>query len=268
MKGVRYILVLAMLFWGLPGWSEPTLNQWLCTSGASSEIKEQAYQQVEALITSIKIDPANDHKTLQRVFHKVQATFLKRYQPYADFQSLFTDGTYDCLTATTLFTHVLTEFNFEFDIIETNYHIFILVQTSRGEVMLETTDRLGGFVTDRRQIENRTGDYQKNKLLVETGDRVAYQYTCNLYQKVSPEKLSGLLLYNQAVKAFNLGDWLTCARFLEKSHTVYSTPRGAELGDLLIRTVIETNAGSEVRQECMSRLKPMVMAHAIPLTLN
>lgn len=262
MRKLKIIIVAGLLFWGSPGWTQPTLNEWLSISTSSPEEKEKAYQRVQALIVSVKEYPTSDQKTLQRIFHKVHATFLKRYEAYADFHSLFSDGTYDCLSATTLFSHLLTEMGYDFTIVETNYHIFILVETSRGRVMLETTDRLGGFETDEERIASRTGEYRKNMLSATREDRLTYQYTFSLYQEVSPEKLTGLLIYNQAVKAYNRRDWLACALALEKAYAVYATPRCKELGDILVRTVIETDASATIRQECMSRLKPLLMADA------
>jgi len=259
---MRIVLFFALFFLALSGWSQPTLNELLSTSVSTPEEKEKAYRQVGALISSIKRDQGNDQRTLQRLFHKVHSSMLKRYQAYADFRTLFTEGTYDCLTATTLFSHLLTNLKYDFKVIETNYHIFILVETSRGQVMLETTDRLGGFVTDSHVIASRTSDYRKNNLAVEKNDRFSYQYTFSLYQEVSAEKLSGLLLYNQSVKAYNQGDWLSSARTLERAHAIYATPRCEELGDILVRTVMETNTPASIRHECMARLQRVLMARA------
>jgi hypothetical protein len=268
MRGVQIIFLLGLLFWGLPGLTQPPLNEWLSISNASAEEKEKAYQRVQSLVKSIKEYPASEQRTLQRIFHRVHATFLKRYESYTDFHTLFADGTYDCLTATALFSYVLTELKYDFTIIETNYHIFILVETARGRVMLETTDRVGGFETDLERIANRTGEYRKSAPLATQPDQLSYQYTFSLYHAVSPEKLTGLLIYNQAVKAYNGGDWLACARALEKAYAAYATPRCKELSDILVRTVIETNASVPIRQECMSRLKPLLMAGATTVAFN
>ncbi len=268
MRGVKVIIVLGLLFWGSPGWTQPTLNEWLSISTSSAEEKEKAYQRVQSLVTTIKEYPASDQRTLQRIFHKVHATFLKRYEAYTDFHALFADGAYDCLTATALFSYLLTELKYDFTVVETNYHIFILVETARGRVLLETTDRLGGFETDEERIANRTGEYRKNVPSAARPDQLSYQYTFSLYQPVSPEKLTGLLIYNQAVKAYNRGDWLACARALEKAYAAYATPRCRELCDILVRTVIEMNASVPIRQECMSRLKPLLMAGSTTVAFN
>lgn len=268
MRGVKIIIVLGFLFWAFPGWTQPTLNEWLSISTSSAEEKEKAYQRVQTLVAAIKEYPSSDQKTLQRIFHKVHATFLRRYEAYTDFHTLFADGTYDCLTATALFSYLLTELEYDFAVVETNYHIFILVETAQGRVMLETTDRLGGFETDEERIAHRTGEYRNYAPSAIRPDQRSYQYTFSLYQTVSPEKLTGLLIYNQAVKAYNSGDWLACARALEKAYAAYATPRCKELCDILVRTVIETNASVPIRQECISRLKPMLMAGSTTVAFN
>lgn len=268
MRAIKIIVMSGFLLWGLPGWAQPTLNEWLSISTSSAVEKEKAYQRVQSVITAMKEYPANDQRTLHRIFQKVHATFLRRYEAYTDFHTLFADGTYDCLTATALFSYLLTELKYDFTVVETNYHIFILVETGRGRVMLETTDRLGGFETDEERIANRTGEYRKSIPIATRTNQPIYQYTFSLYQSVLPEKLTGLLIYNQAVKAYNRGDWLACARALEKAYTVYETPRCKELCDILVRTVIETNASGLIRQECLARLKPLLLAGATTVAFN
>jgi hypothetical protein len=120
--------------------------------------------------------------------------FYPLSRPIKNFCELHSIG---CIAA--LFSHVLERLNFRYEIIETNYHIFLIVQTSRGEVLLETTDRWGGFVTDKDAIAKRTGDYRSNQLVSNDSDK-KYQYSFKLYQAISPEKLTGLLYFNQLCK--------------------------------------------------------------------
>src|SRR5882672_8837405 len=76
---------------------------------------------------------ASDIGFLKTVFHQTEKTFLKTYVPYSEFSEVFNTGNYDCLTATSLFAHLLDQLNFTYRIVETNYHIFLLVKTSKGE---------------------------------------------------------------------------------------------------------------------------------------
>ncbi len=268
MKGPKTIFLLIILFCTIAAWAQPTLNELLSTANATADQKENAYARVQSFLGSIHADHSANHKTLQRLFRGVHTNFLKKYEAYSNFDELFTEGKFDCLTATALFSHLLTEMNYDFDVIETNYHIFILVKTSQGEVMLETTDRLAGFVTDPEIIANRTEEYSKNVLASRKGEKILYKYSFSLYQKVPTDKLSGLLIYNQAVKEYNREDWLACARSLEDAYAHYPTTRCEELGDILIRTLMEREVAEQVKRECLVHLKPVFMAKTGTLAAN
>jgi hypothetical protein len=245
-------LILLLLIAGCLTAKSQSLDSWLATSGTtkSSAIKDE----VSSFIVSLSGDKRSDIRVLRKTFNRVHTRYLKSYEAYSDFDKIFQSGNYDCLTATALFSHVLNELGYSYEIIETNYHIFLMVHTSAGEVMIETTDRVSGFVTDRKAIAKRTGDYRKNTLTATNPDQLAYQYSFNLYQSLSPEKISGLLYFNQAVKAYNKQEWLACAKQLEKANVLYSSPRCSELGHILIKTVLESEMNEEAKASCLRHL--------------
>jgi hypothetical protein len=251
---VKKILVLFLVAGSLTAKSQGGLDSWLASSAASQAQIAHAKNDLNSFIGSLSKDKRSDASLLRKTFRRVQARYLKSYEAYSDFDQIFQSGKYDCLTATALFSYVLDELDYSYGIIETNYHIFLMVQTSNGEVMIETTDRVGGFVTNRSTIAKRTGDYRKNILSAPNPGRCAYQYSFKLYQSLSPEKVTGLMYFNQAVKAYNRQDWLTCAKQLEKANALYSSPRCAELGHILIKTVLENEMSEETKASCLRHL--------------
>jgi len=193
---------------------------------------------------------------LHKIFWSTQKRFLKTFSPYETFGELFVSGKYDCLTATSLYSLLLTEFNFDFNIIETNYHIFIVVHTSSGEVLFETTDRYNGFVHDKKEIESRIGMYKENFIATTKPNSVYYRYSFDLYKKISPFQLIGLLHFNQAVNAFNKHEWLTCADELALSESKYESPRVKELAAVLVHSVLASDdANEEVKEAVLRRFK-------------
>lgn len=252
--GVKTILFTYLLLLSFASQSQGQLNELLATTRANETSVSDANLKVEAFLKPFLSSNSSDQKLLRAAFHRVHSSFLKKYEKYADFNQVFETGTYDCLTATALFSHLLKRLNFRYEIIETNYHIFLIVQTSRGEVLLETTDRWGGFVTDKDAIAKRTGDYRSNQLVSNDSDK-KYQYSFKLYQAISPEKLTGLLYFNQAVKAYNKHEWISCATLLETSYKLYESPRCVELGSVLIRTVTENSSEEKTKEACLSHLK-------------
>src|SRR6201991_2862999 len=119
---------------------------------------------VNKLVTTVgKRHYRSDTRKLYALFMKTHERFLHTYAQYTGIENL-AKGTYDCLTATSLFADVLNKSGYQYQIIETNYHIFIMVNTKDGEVLLETTDRLGGFINDQKKLNEMVSEYQKNLL--------------------------------------------------------------------------------------------------------
>ncbi len=266
MRSIGALLAFILLA-GIPVRAQ-RLNEYLNTSHAAAQVKEQAHHEVAQLAASFSSDSEPDLPLLRKVFRKVHNTVLKQYEPYADFSSLFTDGKYDCLTATTLFSYLLSDLGFDFKLVETNYHIFILVQSRHGEVLLETTDRIGGIITDPGEIAQRIGKYRLNELRVGVSEN-NYQYQCKLYREVGVDGLTGLLYFNQAVKSYNQGDWLACAKYLEQAHARYATDRSAELGDILVQTLLERKEiATELRNACLVHLKAIILNRSGAVAAN
>lgn len=183
-------------------------------------------------------------------FRETHRKFFHTYQPYTQFAEIFETGKYDCLSATSLMSVVLEQFDFKYEIIETNYHIFLLVETNEGKMLMETTDRANGITTNPQEISKRISHYKTNELYVKaTSNKSYYKYGLNLYQEVKPTQLTGLLYFNQAVSAFNNKDFTTCAARLLTSRKIYDSPRVAELAVVLVKSVAVSDMPDEKKKD-------------------
>jgi hypothetical protein len=213
--------------------AQSTVIEKVWTTSSSSAGLNEFNARINKLATSLQDHHyRNEQHKLYSLFKKTHTTFLRQYSQYANIEEL-SNGKYDCLTATALFADVLSRTNFHFNIIETNYHIFIVVNTHEGDVILETTDRANGFINDKKQIATRLGEYQKN--ILEAATPSHHQYSFNLYHSVNTDQLPGLLYFNQAVKAFNAHEWKECSVKLAAASEITDSPRIAELVQLLER---------------------------------
>jgi hypothetical protein len=228
------------------------LNEFLTASGSANTDVSKFVNHTRVLAEKRS---TNDVAFLQKIFRKTQKTFLKSYSPYISFDQTFKTGKYDCLTATALYSILLQEFHFDFSVVETNYHIFIVVHTNSGDVLLETTDRYQGFVQDKKEIEKRIGAYKQNLITSNNSNAHYYDFSFRLYKKISPAQLTGLLYFNQAVNAFNSKQWKLCSEQLGLSASKYNSPRIKELAALLVQSVMQSNANEEVKQAILQKFK-------------
>lgn len=210
-------------------------------------------QRIDGFVASLhkKRERYSDQNFVRLIFREAHKKFFDTYKPYAQFSEIFESGNYDCLSATTFLTVVLQEFNYDYKIIETNYHIFLSVETDAGPVLLESTDQYNGIVTDPSQIEQRISNYRNNKLFINPSqsDKDHYQYNLNLYQIVNPKQLSGLLIFNQAVIAYNNKDLVKCAAKLDKARKIYESPRTSEFAVILVKSVVASNLNEELKKD-------------------
>ena len=252
---MKKAILLPMLLFILGANAQGDLTTLLETTHTSIDVKIHVADRLDAFVLSVAASHKQETPRLRKIFNGLHKSFLKKYEAYSDFDEIFSKGQYDCLTATALFSNVLDRFHYSYKIIETNYHIFLIVKTSEGEVMIETTDRLGGFITRPAAIRQRIQEYKKNIPVNNHSNGIIYQYAFSLYQEISGENLSGLLYFNQAVKAYNRHDWMSCSILLEKANLLYSSPRCEALGSLLIQTISESSLGQKEKADCLVRLK-------------
>lgn len=246
------------------GQVSPVFQELIATSSTKPTLRES--EKLTHYIQSLQKQKSTlDRKFLKSIFKTTHQRFLKSYSQYADLGEIFKSGRFDCLTATALLCVILDELHFDYTIIETNYHIFILVDTENGQVMLETTDRLFGFVDDPSEIEKRIGSYRQNKIVTSGTDKMYYHYSFDLFNEVRQNQLAGLLYFNQAIKAYNNGDLLACASLLEKSKKIYESPRVEELAIVLVKSVLESNLSADLKNQVIHQYKNIIIGKNSPI---
>jgi hypothetical protein len=200
----------------------------------------------------------SDEEFIHFAFRETHKRFLKTYQAYAQFPELLNNGKYDCLTATSFLSVLLTHFDYQYQIIETNYHIFLIVETSTSRILLESTDKANGFVTGASQINNRIKHYSENSLTAAASDKYYYEYSLDLYRTIQPQQLVGLLYYNQAVIAFNDQRYKECVIALKKSVRIYNSPRINELAELVLKSVANSDLSESDKKSIIKPILPFV----------
>lgn len=234
------------------GWSQPTDRFQTLLHSAPVQQPGLAASKMDRFISQLQEKRGkfrSDENFLRYAFRESHKSFLHHYKAYSQFPEIFDSGNYDCLSATSFFSVVLDTFGFDYKIIETNYHIFLVVEVDHKQILLESTDMINGFVSDPRSVTERVSSYRENKMQAEANqDKYHYQYELDLYQQVMPQQLTGLLYYNQAIVAFNNNDLMDCSLKLKKAIRIYNTPRIAELAVILVARLAESDLAEEEKK--------------------
>lgn len=176
----------------------------------------------------------SDKGLLEQLYYATHRKFLKDYQPYRNFYSLLNEGAYNCLSATALYAYFLEKLGYEYQVYETDYHIFLLVRTADGqEIMFESTDSLYGFVEGETQIAQRLEQIKQDALPQNSGKHRYYNFNLNVVRPVSVSQLAGLQYFNQAAAYYNAQRVKEAEVLLSKGRLLYQAERFELFASLL-----------------------------------
>lgn len=218
-------------------------------------------EKLRSLITKLeekKKSFNHDTQFLQYLFTKTHQRFLQNYTDYVSFRRTLKDGTYNCLTGTALYALLLDYFDFKYNIIETNYHIFLVAYTQSGKVLFEATDPLKGFVVDEAEINTRISTYKQNTLArLNSKNKTYYRFSFDLYNDVSLEQMSGLLHYNLAIVEYNNHRLAASINHLDKAIGLYQSPRTEEFARIVLLSVVESRLDMAVKESYVKQIQSL-----------
>lgn len=208
----------------------------------------------------------DDERFLSYAFYKVNQKFLKRYRAFTSPALLFETGEYDCLSGTTLYALILDRMNIKYDIVETNYHIYLRVQHKNKVFLMESTDPMYGFIADQQEVADRLRGYDNdidNRQGQSIQDKEVYVFETVVKENIDLYDLAGLHYYNAAVHSFNQEDISSSINNLEKAVVFYFSPRISEFGTLMARTLLEVDqVNEEAKRSYLNRINNLLNAQS------
>jgi hypothetical protein len=197
----------------------------------------------------------DDKHFLKYVFEKTHQHYLRQYESYASFNELTDKGVYNCLTGTALYALILDHLGFKYKIIETNYHIFLVVNTADGMILFEATDPIKGFVADADKVERRLRKYKENQMTHVDPQKNYYEYSFRLFDEVNLDQMLGLLYYNEAIEAFNAQQLPSAVNHLDKAIGLYKSPRIEEFTKIILMAVSQSTMEASVKESCVRKIQ-------------
>jgi hypothetical protein len=177
---------------------------------------------------------------LSFVFHKVHNEYLRHYNETNVFGGIFNGGSYNCVSGTALYAHIIKKLGYSPRVFETRYHIFLEVHLfDNSEVMFEATDPLSGFVSGEDTIQKRIQEYLQNeKKALQKNQSLSAPFNEDyILKEVSLVELSALHYYNLGVDLVNHENFYDAYRALKKANLLY--PSSQRITDLLAFTCLK-----------------------------
>jgi len=189
---------------------------------------------------------ATDVNFLRQIFQKSHQKLFKKYEQHSTFNLMLSEGQFDCVSGSAALGMLLERYGYEFDIIETDYHVFIVVNLEGKKIVLESTLPIGGMITSPSEVEKYLDAYkpQKSATLKAVNQRLAgpeIDYSDNaIFRKVTLTQLAGLQYYNDAIVHFNAQAFGQAVEQLSKAYLLYPSDRILSLRELSIDLAYKT----------------------------
>ena len=183
---------------------------------------------------------------VRTIFQKSHQRLFKKYEQHSSFNKMLTEGKYDCVSGSAVLGMLLDRFGFSYDIIETDYHVFIQVMVEGKPVILESTLPVGGMITATSEVEKYLSSYlpKNEKAPVNFNQRLAGTESPlaenSIFRKVKLIELAGLQYYNDAIVLFNNQDYGQAVHQLSKAYLLYPADRIEGLRELSIDLAFKT----------------------------
>lgn len=211
--------------------------------------------QIEKLYQSLDPDKLKKKKTkkqIKAIYKGIHDAKLKKYIIDADFYQLFSEGKYNCVSATALYAQILDRFDIDYEIRETPIHVYLIADPKGEKILIETTLPQNGAVEFDYKTQKQYVAYLKdNKLISES------EYESNSIEKlfdqyydtnksINNRQLAGLLYYNRGVENYNGERYVEASKYLCKAHQIYPS---TNIHFLANYAIVNALAECEVKNE-------------------
>ncbi|MBD0403616.1 hypothetical protein [Flammeovirga sp. EKP202] len=100
---------------------------------------DKKLQSLYAYLEGLKVASKKPKKQIQIIYNEVHKAFFKKYVEVIPFYKIFTDGEYNCATATAIYAMVLDHFEIPYQIKEKPNHVYLIAYPEQESIVMEST---------------------------------------------------------------------------------------------------------------------------------
>lgn len=210
------------------------------------DIKDQKWEDLLFDLDKKYAKKGNSISLLRSIFEKSHKKLFKKYEQHSSFNVMLQDGKFDCVSGSAALGLLLDRYSFDYKIVETDYHVFIVVDYDGQDIIFESTLPIGGMIGSPSEVEAYLAAYKpaKNSQLYpinqRLGDPTQALNDNSIFRKVSLHELAGLQYYNDAIAHFNQQMFTDASNQLTKALALYPSDRIKDLKDLAIEQAYKT----------------------------
>ncbi|MBN7814171.1 type 2 periplasmic-binding domain-containing protein [Algoriphagus pacificus] len=212
----------------------------LFTAVKADEVRPEKWEALVQELDEKRLKTKKDLNFLRVLFQKSHQNLLKSYVQHSTFNEMLKEGKFDCVSGSATLGMLLDRYKFDYDIVETDYHVFILVRLDGKNIILESTLPIGGMITSPSEVQAYLDSYapvefaQLGSLTQRLGNSTIDFSDHAIFRKVSLVELAGLQYYNDAITHFNSQKFGLASKQLSKALLLYDSERIKNLRELAI----------------------------------
>ena len=202
------------------------------------ELYSKYRQQYDAHLRALPMDKIykkKKDKQIKAMYDEVHNRFFKKYEEINDFSSIFSKGYYNCVSATALYGMIFSQLNIPYIIKEKPTHVYLVAYPGTENVVVESTDPTGGFMTASDKYKEVFVEQLKNAKII-SAEEFASKSVMQLFDEyyfsdpdISLIELAGIQYTNHALYALDNTKNRQAYTLLEKAHYLYPCERTATL---------------------------------------
>jgi hypothetical protein len=176
------------------------------TPAKAAEIEKKLNKLLEE-----KIGPAaknsNTDKALKAMFKQIHDNLLTKYVSESRFEVLLDKGEYNCVTASALYALAFEKYGIPYQLRSTTDHVYVIANPGPTQMIIETTDPVGGAYTYSEAYKKTYVDMLKRQKMIsktEYDDSSIETLFQKYYYKADTINMRQLISYHYS----NDGVWL------------------------------------------------------------
>ena len=208
-----------------------------CLTAIDSLVDDKITLQYKEKVLSVinKLPPKEskekkEKKRVKYIYDELHDTFFKKYELDSYFTDMFKDGTYNCVTATALYTFAFEELNIPYHVKETPSHVFLVAYPNTYKIYLETTvpGAYGFVIPKESEVQKIVDELLAYKLVtkeevLEKGYMKFYEDYYYGKEFIDKSVLIGMQYYNKGIANFESANYDMAINNLRKSKVFYTS---------------------------------------------
>ncbi|MBI3218146.1 MAG: hypothetical protein HYZ44_01405 [Bacteroidetes bacterium] len=207
----------------------------LATSSTSTtETTQRIESRISAIAEKLQADglaKKKNEKKIKTIYSEVHNTFFKKYEEEVRFHEIFTNGNYNCVTASALYALVFEKLDIKYEVKEEPTHVYLLAYPNSENILVESTSPLKGFVVFDDRFKQSFVEALKNQKIIGNSE-IANKSTDELFnayyfkrEKLNLQQLVGIHYCNDALFKRDKDDIQGAYQQMEKANLLYPAPK-------------------------------------------